>query len=300
MILPINFLWQQLNGPQITAISQAIYEYWKQMFDNRLDYLNNLTVDTATDSHLNLFGIIANFVRPVIQVADKDFFLFTEHPEHDNDKGFSSLGARSIGGRFVGMAGATTGARALDTEFYRLLLKTFSQSEGEIDSLVLLDDLCHALSVKDGSAGTSSYEFSFVEDVEQGTGRGPGDLYIDIGSVADWINPLQIYAILTGLSKSVFWPLPRIWTSLDTDVRCHTPTVDIPGGTYSEPVTIELSCDTPSATIFYTLDGTEPTRESGTPFSAPIQITGTTTVMAKAWALNREPSNILTVSYIIE
>ena len=44
MILPIRYLWQQLNGPQTTGICKAIEEYWKTIFDNKLDYFNNLSI----------------------------------------------------------------------------------------------------------------------------------------------------------------------------------------------------------------------------------------------------------------
>lgn len=299
MILPIKFLWEQLDGPQANAISQAIYEYWKGMFDNKLDYFNGLNIETANDAHLTLMGIIANFIRPNILVPDRDYFLFTEHDEHDNPHGLSFINDRSVGGRLTQITGPEQGPYPLDTEFYRALLKTYRDSEGAIDSLVLLDDICNALSLKDNPEAEPSYRFSFTRTTTEVTGRGPGDLYIDMGSMTQWANPLQIYAVLTGLANSVFWPLPRIWTSLDTDIRTHTPYPSVAGGTYGEPVTVELTCSTPGAIIIYTLDGTEPFQEDGLVYTEPILITDTTQLRARAYKNELEPSFEYSGQYII-
>ena len=77
MILPVKFLWEQLDGPQITAIENALFQYFTDIFDTKLDYLSTMNVDTANDSHLTFLGILANFVRPVITVPDREFFYFT-------------------------------------------------------------------------------------------------------------------------------------------------------------------------------------------------------------------------------
>ena len=299
MILPIKFLWEQLDGPQANAIEQAIYEYWKQMFDEKLDYLNNINIESANDAHLTLLGIIANFIRPNILVPDKDYFLFTEHAESDNPHGLSFVNNRAVGGRLTAISGPEQGPYPLDTEFYRTLLKTYRDSDGEIDSLVLLDDICNALSLKDNPTVQPSYEFSFTRTTTEVTGRGPGDLYIDMGSMSHWANPLQIYAVLTGLANSVFWPLPCIWTSLDTDIRTHTPSPNIQGGTYGEPITIELSCSTAGASIIYTLDGSEPFQDTGLLYTEPIEITDTTLLRVRAYKAELEPSFEFSAQYII-
>ncbi|REL24778.1 T9SS C-terminal target domain-containing protein [Rhodohalobacter sp. SW132] len=53
------------------------------------------------------------------------------------------------------------------------------------------------------------------------------------------------------------------------------------GGTYINQVTVELSSATEDATIYYTLDGSEPDDESSV-YSTPLQITDLTTVRAYA------------------
>ena len=53
MIIPVEFLWAQLDGPQISAIMEALVDYLKDMFDNKkfsiLDYINNMSVATANE-----------------------------------------------------------------------------------------------------------------------------------------------------------------------------------------------------------------------------------------------------------
>lgn len=298
MILPVKFSWEQLDGPQVTALNQAIFQYWKEMLDPVLEYLNNISIETANDAHLTLLGIIGNFIRPTIQVIDKDYFLFTEHAEHDNAKGFSSLDNRKVGSRLTDIKGATYGPQALDTEYYRTLLKTYRDSDADIASLVLLDEICNALFLKNNPTGTPSYTFEFIEDTSQ-AGRGPGDVYINMGGMDDWSSPLQVYAVLNGLANSVFWPLPRIWTSLDTDVRAHTPVASPAGGIYGEPTTITLSSATDGATIIYTLDGSEPIVEQGTLYTEPFTITDTVQLRAKAYKVGLEPSYEYSAQYVI-
>ena len=32
MILPIQYLWKQLDGPQVTGLMKGVEEYWKLLF----------------------------------------------------------------------------------------------------------------------------------------------------------------------------------------------------------------------------------------------------------------------------
>lgn len=216
MIIPVNFLWAQLNGPQITGITEAMVEYLKSIFDTQLDYINTISVDTANSDHLTLLGILAGFARPVISIPDKDYFYFTEDLEKDTSHGFSSLENPSQGGRFVSLfKGMGQIDVPLDTEHYRALLKAYIQGEGEIGGLELLDDICYALSQVDIPGVEPFYKFEFMRYGEVPTGRSSGDLYIDVGSLENWKNPMEVYAILRGLADTVYSPIPQIFISID-------------------------------------------------------------------------------------
>ncbi len=71
-----------------------------------------------------------------------------------------------------------------------------------------------------------------------------------------------------------------------------------PGGYFTGPVSVTISSPDPYATIYYTLDASEPTISS-TPHTVPISITETSVLRARAYAPGRYPSRIATHSYIL-
>lgn len=77
------------------------------------------------------------------------------------------------------------------------------------------------------------------------------------------------------------------------------PTFSISGGTFTEPVTLTLSCATEGATIHFTLNGDEP-KETSPVFSEPLTFSQTTTVKARAFKDEYEPSDIVEQTYVIE
>ena len=68
--------------------------------------------------------------------------------------------------------------------------------------------------------------------------------------------------------------------------------------TYSGPVNVTLACGTPGATIRYTTDGTEPTGSSAL-YGAPITITVTTAIKARAYKTGWTESDVATGTYTI-
>ena len=78
-----------------------------------------------------------------------------------------------------------------------------------------------------------------------------------------------------------------------------TPTFSPAEGTYNEAQTVTIACETDGATIYYTLDGTDPTSNS-TVYSDAITISETTTVKAIATKEGMNDSEIATATYTIE
>lgn len=66
----------------------------------------------------------------------------------------------------------------------------------------------------------------------------------------------------------------------------------------SEPFDLALSCELPEAAIRFTLDGSEPTASTGTPYTAPIHLDRTRVVRAAALAPDRLPSKVKTQTYL--
>ena len=70
------------------------------------------------------------------------------------------------------------------------------------------------------------------------------------------------------------------------------------GGFYSDPVRLFLTTDSPLATIYYTLDGSDP-NDSSDHYLEPIFLSNTTVVRAKVYESGLIPSHIKTHTYFI-
>jgi len=69
-------------------------------------------------------------------------------------------------------------------------------------------------------------------------------------------------------------------------------------GFFDAPFDVTLSTATPDAEIRYTTDGSTPTETTGTVYSAPINISGTTVLRAAAFKAGYEPSPTATRTYL--
>ena len=75
-----------------------------------------------------------------------------------------------------------------------------------------------------------------------------------------------------------------------------TPSFNPPAGTYVNPINVTISCATAGATIRYTTNGSDPTENSAL-YSTPIPISENTTIKARAYAADLDPSSIATAVY---
>ena len=69
-----------------------------------------------------------------------------------------------------------------------------------------------------------------------------------------------------------------------------------PGSTFYPTASVTLSCATEGTSIYYTTDGSVPT-DSSTPYMAPIALSATTTIRARAYATGKGPSAIVSATY---
>ncbi len=82
---------------------------------------------------------------------------------------------------------------------------------------------------------------------------------------------------------------------------CDTPVALTAAGVYTSPLDVELTTTTPSATIRYTLDGSEPVTTSTAYDGSPIPIgAGTTTLKAKCFRPSFDPSSTITELYVVD
>lgn len=83
----------------------------------------------------------------------------------------------------------------------------------------------------------------------------------------------------------------------DANVAVKTPAFSLAAGEYMGAQTVKITCATADAKIYYTLDGTEPS-ETATEYTAPIELTATTTVKAVA-VKGADKSSVAEAKYII-
>ncbi|MBO4443912.1 MAG: chitobiase/beta-hexosaminidase C-terminal domain-containing protein [Bacteroidaceae bacterium] len=76
------------------------------------------------------------------------------------------------------------------------------------------------------------------------------------------------------------------------------PTFDLATGIYAGPQSVSIICETEGASIYYTLDGTDPTNES-TLYTGAFTVSETTTVKAIAYGASGGFSNVAAASYTI-
>ena len=88
------------------------------------------------------------------------------------------------------------------------------------------------------------------------------------------------------------------WIPASDTPTAATPSFSLGSGTYTGTQTVSISCETEGASIYYTLDGSDPTTSS-TLYSEPIAISADATLKAIAVASGMENSVVATADYII-
>lgn len=203
MIKPINFLWKQLNGPQITAYAQGMYSFIKDSFDSHFDYFRNFNIETANGSHLTTIGRWLGIVRPLLSEARARNFYFTEEKEHPSKNGFSEApGPDQVGGKFSDVGAANTGLTYLPDPYFRVLLGCIADSEGYPGSLRLLDDICANFFDVYRPGDAKDYRIVWLPN---------GDIELHLGDTVFWdINTIYIESTLISIIESYYGPEPQV------------------------------------------------------------------------------------------
>ncbi|MCM1285023.1 MAG: S8 family serine peptidase [Acetobacter sp.] len=74
------------------------------------------------------------------------------------------------------------------------------------------------------------------------------------------------------------------FSNIINGTRCKDVTANYVSGAYRENISVELKCANTLVDIYYTTDGTLPTETNGTKYTAPIDITDSTRIIAAAFA----------------
>lgn len=93
--------------------------------------------------------------------------------------------------------------------------------------------------------------------------------------------------------------LQALWSNMQ---RVATPTFSLNGGDYTSTQSVSLSCTTPNATIYYTIDGSIPSNLTSTAYTVPIEVSATTTITAIAYppaSVSLAASEVVSETYTI-
>jgi len=113
--------------------------------------------------------------------------------------------------------------------------------------------------------------------------------------------PITSTSTLRAITYKTGWTSSDVSTGVYTiNAPAATPTFSPNGGTHTNSVNVTLSCSTPSSTIRYTTDGTDPTRDDGTVYSSPINFTSTTTLKAVCYAFGYSTSPVATQTFTVQ
>ncbi len=88
------------------------------------------------------------------------------------------------------------------------------------------------------------------------------------------------------------WEFEVYGSAVGADQKVETPVITPVTGTYYSAQTVKISVETANAAIWYTLDGSIPSRENGILYTKAFTVTDTTTVKAVAYKAGMKPSEI--------
>lgn len=205
MINQEKVLWRQLNGPQITAIENSLWDFQIKKYDAVLDYLNRLSIETANSEHLDFIGRLMRIPRAVI-ITNKyfdDLLLFSAEHESDLYNAFSGysngewVNAGPFGFDFESKQDAY---EPIDDDTYRKVLSALAKYHGHSKSLEFIDFLCSQFLIQQTQDGTVRVSYQIVEDQLI-----PGDIQIRISNTLGY---RQI--VLQQLFNQLFSSTPKV------------------------------------------------------------------------------------------
>ena len=111
------------------------------------------------------------------------------------------------------------------------------------------------------------------------------------------------YGLCSGQQMFMPMPTPELPNLPECVAQCADPVVSHENGTFVDSFLLELSCTTPNAEIYYTLDGGDPVQASGrgvssAKYTGPVLINGSAEVMVRAYEPNMLPSATINRSFV--
>ncbi|MBN1674527.1 MAG: chitobiase/beta-hexosaminidase C-terminal domain-containing protein [Kiritimatiellae bacterium] len=143
-------------------------------------------------------------------------------------------------------------------------------------------------------AGTISYATAAASHTA--SGYETFDLTPQAGLLAKGLNVLAVELHQSGATSSDLFMDIELLHGVSELPAVATPAISPPGGLFTNSVQVALSCATAGATIFYTLNGADPT-PSATPYTGPFTLADTAPVKACAFKASHSPSGIAVAQF---
>lgn len=142
------------------------------------------------------------------------------------------------------------------------------------------------------TTGTGSYVVSATSSVSAGT------LTINGGTAAiAGINAQSTVFTQGGTSGHVRIVSVVVDYTAGVATSANTPVITPNGGEVAADTEISISCTTDGASIYYTIDGTEPSNTNGILYAVPFKLTSATTVKAIAYADGLSQSSVASADF---
>ena len=161
--------------------------------------------------------------------------------------------------------------------FYKNKKVTFTSECGPITQIVF-----YCVGVGNGQYGPAGFTSNPPE-------------YAVVDNLGIWTNSSSTWVEFTASNFQV--RATKIVVTVGGEMGLFPPRITPAGGTYYEPIDVNINCSTEGAAIYYTTDGREPTTGS-TLYTAPFTISESTTVKAIS-AKDGETSEVVTAQYEI-
>ena len=198
---------------------------------------------------------------------------------NNNNNGWN--GTIKMGRKNVTSVGYIATAAAIDKAITKVDLTIDAVTASKINSLKLYRST-------DGSTWTEESSFAVATGVKTATiaeANQAANLYY------------KIEADCQAGSSNGLIQFSKVEFYIDVAGAPETPTFSVEAGIFNHALSVELDCETPDATVYYTLDGTTPS-DASTSYTAAISVTETTTIKAIA-IKNGVSSGVASATYKI-
>jgi hypothetical protein len=205
MIPDRPILWRQLDGPQISAVFDAIWQYWRDEVEFYQGIFQSLNIDIIPAGFLDMIGTLAGLPRPMLvgEMPPPGSWKFSNYPPLENvETGYDGLNADGTPENWGGRLNVTgTLIFALSDDFYRAVLKVLMQEEAALGSLMFWDSVCATfLTAREYKIRWGTGVDAFPDDIRiEVDVRSDYEIVMALRSIAEQVVPERVEIVTVRL-----------------------------------------------------------------------------------------------------